>query len=177
AVASCGNAPQRLSPGRAELMLSDPKVPSTLRPFHAMARFAPEKALPMVRRDEKLVREATSKSMSSFIASLRKAKVYPGCAAIVSDDEPAQIGNPHFKAHPHERCLFREAAASAAREHGIESLFLVKTEVDKSAGKIIGIASGTMNRWLADIAVAAGRPWRTDEKTAAVAARIALSHQ
>jgi hypothetical protein len=42
---------------------------------------------------------------------------------------------------------------------------------------MLGTASGTIDRWLADIAVAAGRPWRAGEKTAALAARIALSQQ
>src|SRR5262249_47329343 len=56
--------------GRAEMMLSDPKFQSTLRPFHAMARLPFGKALPMVKRDEALVRKAASKSVSSFIEGL-----------------------------------------------------------------------------------------------------------
>jgi hypothetical protein len=164
--------------GRAELMLSDPKLPSTLRPFHAMARLPLKEALPMVKRDEELVRKAASNSMSRFVEELRKAKVNPRWAAIVSDDEPARISNPHLKAHEEERRLFREAAASAAAENGIKSLFLVLTEVARDAGgRTLGVASPAMDRWLADIAVAAGCPWRADEKTAAIAAWIALSRQ
>jgi hypothetical protein len=160
--------------GRAELMLSDPKFPSTLRPFHAMARLPLGKALPMVKRDEALVRKAASKSVSSFIEGLRKSKMSPRNVAIVSDDEPAQIGNPHLKAHADERRLFREATASAARELGIDSIFLVEKEISRSARNIIGVADAKVRPWLADIAAAAGRPWRGEEKTAAVAAWIAL---
>jgi hypothetical protein len=72
-----------------------------------MARLPLEKALSMVKRDEILVREAASKSLSRFIESLRKAKIKPRYAAIVSDDEPNQIGNPHLKAHADERRLLR----------------------------------------------------------------------
>jgi hypothetical protein len=142
-----------------------------------LARLLLEKALPVVKRDETLVREATSKSVAAFVESVRKAKVNPRFAAIVSDAEPAHIGNPHLKAHADERRLFREATASAMRELGIESLFLVKTQVARNASKMLGVAPGTMDRWLADIATVAGRPWREDEKTAALAALIALSRQ
>src|SRR5262245_49343135 len=177
AIAIYGDEPEPSYAGRGELILCDPKVPSTLRPFHAMARLPVEEALPMVKRDEMLVREAASKSMSSFIEDLSKAKASPRRAAIVSDDEPAQIGNPHLQAHADERRLLREAVASAARSHGIESLFLIRTEVATSAGRMLGVASGTVDRWIADIASAAGRPWRAEEKIAALAARLALSRR
>jgi len=177
AIAVYGDEPEPSYAGRRELLLCDPKVPSTLRPFHAMARLPAERALPMVKRDEMLVRDAASKSVSTFIEDLRKAKASPRRAAIVSDDEPAQIGNPHLQAHADERRLLREAVASAARDHGIESLFLIRSEVATSAGRMLGVASGAVDRWIADIATAAGRPWRAEEKIAALAARLALSRR
>ena len=175
AIAICGDRATPAYVGRAELLLSDPKFPSTLRPFHAIARLRLEKALPMVQRDETLVRKAATTSMSSFIERLRKSKMSPRHAAIVSDDEPAQIGNPHLKAHAEERRLFREATASAARDLGIDSIFLVETEISESAFKIIGVTRPTIHLWLEDIAAVAGRPWRAVEKTSAVAAWIALA--
>jgi hypothetical protein len=41
---------------------------------------------------------------------------------------------------------------------------------------MIGITPTRINQWLVDIAAVAGRPWRAHEKTAAIAAWIALAN-
>jgi|SRR5215475_1688030 len=159
--------------GRAQLLLSDPKIASTLRPFHAMARLPREKAQPMVERDEAIVRRAASTSMRSFVSQLTAAGMHPLCAAIVSDGDPEmRVSNAHLEAHALERRLFREATASAARECGIQAVFLEEAEVTRDAAKIVGVSTSALDTWLAQIGVAAGRPWRAEEKTAAAVSWI-----
>jgi hypothetical protein len=51
-----------------------------------MARLPLDQALPMVRRDEMVVRKVASKSMSTFVERLRNAKIKPRCAVIVSGE-------------------------------------------------------------------------------------------
>ncbi len=152
---------------RAELLLSDPKVPSSLRPLHALARQPMEIARPIIERDTKLVLEAAAESVRRFVSQLGDRGWRASGAAIVSDGEPPKIDNPHLEAHRDERRLFREAIASATRNHGIESIFLVEDEAAEESAKL--------TRWLAQIGESAGRPWRADEKIAALAARIAMA--
>jgi hypothetical protein len=160
---------------RAELMLSDPRKPSTMRPYHSLARMAREAAEPLVARDVAMVHQAASKSVRAFIERLREAKVLLRSAAIVSDRDPPKIGNPHLQAHADERRLFCEATAAAWDECGIGSIFLLEEQVTDKAATKIGVSATRLEQWLTEIGAAAGRPWRTDEKTAAIAAWIALT--
>ena len=161
--------------GRAELMLSDPRKPSTMRPYHWLARMAREAAEPLVARDVATVHQAASKSVRAFVERLRKAKAVLRSATIVSDGDPPKIGNPHLQAHADERRLFREATAAALDECGIDSIFLLEEQVTDKAATKIGVSATRLEQWLTEIGATAGRPWRTDEKTAAVAAWIALT--
>jgi hypothetical protein len=174
AVAVTGETEYPVFAGRTELLLSDPRIASTLRPFHAMARLPLKEAIPLAKRDEGLVRAAAIRSMSTFIAQLEKANSHPRHAAIVSDREPASISNSHLKAHSDERRLFRDATATAARRHGVRCTFLVEDELAREAKKRLGLDRTAIDRWVMLIRDAAGRPWRADERAAAVAAWIAL---
>src|SRR5215472_14507822 len=118
---------------RAELLLSDPKMPSTLRPFHALARQPRHAALPMVERDSNLVREIGAQSIHAFVEQLRERNLRASRAVIVSDGEPRKVDNPHLEAHREERRLFREAIAEPTRAAGIIPIFLAQDEVDEAA--------------------------------------------
>src|SRR5215470_17723227 len=108
---------------RAELLLSDPKIASTLRPFHALARQERNVAIPMIERDSKLVSQIGAKSMAAFLAQIRRRGLRASRVVIVSDAEPPKVDNPHLEAHREERRLFRDAIAAPTRAAGIKPFF------------------------------------------------------
>ncbi len=176
AIALAGSRHSPAFAGRALLLLSDPKVPSTLRPFHALARLPREEAESLVKRDVAVVRKAAARSVRAFARRLLDAGARVSRLAIVSDSDPQEIDNSHLRAHADERRLFRESIASAARDLGIASEILLDRDPVAAAICRLAIKRTRLNQLLTAISETAGLPWRSDEKTAALAALIALSH-
>jgi hypothetical protein len=79
-----------------------------------------------------------------------------------------KIGNYHIRAHAAEGTLFRRVLETAAAANGLPCHPFTDAEATASAAK--------MKSAIGRIGLAAGRPWRVDERFAATAALAALSN-
>jgi hypothetical protein len=92
-----------------------------------------------------------------------------------SDIDPARISNPHIRAHALEGRLFRTVLEDALRSHGLTCLVIVERTIYKQAAKILQRSEQDLKRLVAQLGRNLNGPWRADEKTACLAAWLALA--
>ena len=100
-------------------------------------------------------------------------------AALVvgSQIDPAEIANPHIRAHAFEGRLFRSVVAEILQEHEIRTEFLLERDAHPSVAARLKQSTDDVKRAIQDLgrsAPAKGRPWRAEQKLAALAALFAL---
>src|SRR5260370_27723127 len=147
---------------RREIALFDPEMPSTAEPYHQFMELEWSRAqvavLPLV---EAIERVATA-NVAALIAEYNVRRI-----AVVGAPERTleKIGNEHIRAHAAEGVLFPHALEIAAQRNHIRYETFNERTLDvksfSSALKTLGIA--------------AGPPWRSDEKAAAAAAMLLLA--
>lgn len=162
---------------RADLVLFDPKVPDTKQPHHAVMHLPWQKAESEALKTAVLIHEIAANELGRLLDQARSDGFKVCGAGIVgsADRDLARIGNYHIRAHAAEGILFRAALTDAAATNGLRSqaypekaLFeLAQTRLRRPEAELKRLAS-LMGRGIV-------RPWRADEKTATVAAWLALS--
>ena len=161
---------------RRRIELSDPSVPDTMQPYHAglhAERIDPGAVEQLTR----LVARCAHQELAGLVRAYRAMGYQPTRIGIVvgSIIDPATIANPHIRAHAQEGRLFRSIIETAAKGLGIASVVLVERELYATAARTLGGSPGRLQRAATDLGRTVGRPWRADEKTAVVAAWLALS--
>ncbi|HEV3141490.1 MAG TPA: hypothetical protein VGY57_13280 [Vicinamibacterales bacterium] len=179
AVALSGSAAKPVPMMRLDVALSDPKVHETRQPYHDGFYHQQEDPKEIARR-VRIIERCAKESVTALLASIdggatpaSKARV---CAALVvgSVIDPATVGNPHIRAHASEGRLFRTVLADALAAHGVGCDVIVEKELPAKAAAGIGQSNAHIKRAVAGFGDAIGSPWRTDEKSAATAAWLAL---
>jgi hypothetical protein len=161
---------------RRALQLSDPAVPGTRQPYHAVLAAAARNGLAVERRLLGVVRRATRASVRRLLREYRAHGRRPRRAGIVvgSVIDPATIGNDHIRAHALEGRLFRTVLEQALRSEGIACAITVEREAYARAGKVLGRGQAALRRVVSELGDALDGPWRADEKTATLAGWMAL---
>lgn len=156
---------------REELALSDVAVPATMQPYHEVMELPWGKAFVAVRPTIEAIQKIASAALRRLIRTLESEGWRVGVIAIVgSPDRPLErIGNPHIRAHAAEGILFRHVLEVAAKANHRRSRFFVDpaAELKRPLPEI--------KKVLTALGQAAGPPWRSDEKSAAMAAWAALT--
>jgi hypothetical protein len=179
AVVLDGSPDQPQAVARKVVELSDPDAIETRQPYHHGFYTTEDDAREIARR-LKIVQRCAKRSVDGLISEMCRA---PASAArgvraalvVGSVIDPANISNPHIRAHAHEGRLFRTVLADALRTHGIESEIIVDKQLAQQAARHFGHPPSTIARMLTTFAKALGGPWRADEKAAATAAWMALN--
>jgi hypothetical protein len=94
-----------------------------------------------------------------------------------SQINPANISNPHIRAHALEGRLFRSVMAEILQDHEIRTEVLLERDAYPSVAARLKQSSDDMKRAIQDLgrsAPARRRPWRAEQKLAALAALFAL---
>jgi len=157
---------------RGHLLLADPSVPKSSQPYHSgFGRL--QKDPEILERLTGVVYQAAMRSLSAFVNECRAKGHQPTAIALVvgSTIDPERIGNEHIRAHASEARLFRAALERAASD--VDLPCVSTREADLRAR----VAHPPASRWAARIETlgqVAGRPWRADEKLAALAACASL---
>ena len=155
---------------REEIALSDKRRPATQQPYHEVMELPWPDALIAVTPSIDAIREIAIRSLSDLISDLKARGVEVAEIGVVGPPDRLleKIGNPHIRAHAAEGVLFRRVIEEAATAVGIRSRSVrdPAAEVTASAREIKAV--------LARLGRAAGAPWRSDEKSAATAAWLAL---
>jgi hypothetical protein len=161
---------------RRRIELSDPSVPDTIQPYHA-ALHAERTNPDTVEQLTQLVARCAQQELTGLVRAYRAMGHQPTRIGIVvgSTIDPATIANPHIRAHSQEGRLFRTVVATAAKRLGIASAVLVERELYATAARTLGGSQGRLQRAATDLGRTVGRPWAAQEKTAVVAAWLALA--
>ena len=152
---------------RWEVMLHDPHVPATGQPHHHVMELPWSDAQTEVRPIEQRIEDIAVEVLTRLLAELQSQgfKVH-GVGVVGSPDRDLQkIGNRHMRAHAAEGILFRRVLELAAAKHQLKC----RGFSDRTLGE-----PDNMKDTLVAIGRAAGRPWRADERAAAVAACFML---
>src|SRR5262249_1426311 len=92
-----------------------------------------------------------------------------------SNSDPAKLANPHIRAHAMEGRLIWKVLEEAAGIVQVPSVFLLERGVLEAAASALRRTEPELKGIVGELGRVAGRPWGQDEKTAALAAMIALS--
>jgi hypothetical protein len=130
-----------------------------------------------LKRLRKLVARAANGSVMELIKNYCSAGHRLGAVVLVvgSEIDPARVTNPHIRAHALEGRLFRTALEDAVRSLDLPCSVVLERNLYARASQILRLSEHDLKRLVADFGRTLGRPWRADEKTASLAAWIALA--
>jgi len=170
------HSPQLWDVNRVELC--DPRLPETRQPYHAGTGELETDSTTLNRR-ERVVRCISQQSLTTLLNGYRQKGFRVGRAALVvgSQIDPANIANPHIRAHAFEGRLFRSAVEEALRDQEVRADILLERDVYACVAARLKRSSDDVKREIQDLgrsAAAQGGPWRAEQKLAAVAALFAL---
>jgi hypothetical protein len=159
--------------------LSDPAVPESRQPFHAVdetqGEFEPDED--RIKERLQVVRRAATQSLQSFWTYCRRNGWTPERAGIVTGSlvDPATIRQPHIRAHALEGRLFRTVVEDAVRAQGLSCFVLGEKAAFEAASRVIHSGEEALKRTVANLGRRVEGPWRAEEKLAALAAWMAVS--
>ena len=170
------HSPQLSDVSRIELC--DPRLPETRQPYHAaMGKLETDST--KLNERERVVRSVSQQSLTNLLRRYQQKGFQIKRAALVvgSEIDPANIANPHIRAHALEGRLFRSAVAETLQDHEIRTEVLLERDAYPSVAARLKQFSDDVKRAIQDLgrsAPARGRPWRAEQKLAALAALFAL---
>ena len=162
---------------RRILELSDAAVPTSRQPYHAVMGAPAADRSALERRLRGIVERVTRRSLKRLFAHYRdEGRTVRGLALVVgSVIDPASIGNDHIRAHALEGQLFRTALERAAQRARVACATHVERGLYDAAAARLKRSPAELRRVVAELGRAVAGPWRGDEKTATLAAWMALA--
>jgi len=158
--------------------LCDPRLPETRQPYHAaMGKLETDST--KVNQRESVVRIISQQSLARLLEDYRRKgfRIMRAALVVGSQINPANIANPHIRAHALEGRLFRSVVEQSLQAHEIQTDVLLEREAYPTVAARLKQPSDDVKRAVQDLrqsAPAKGRPWRAEEKLAALAGLFAL---
>jgi hypothetical protein len=162
----------------SRIELCDPRLPETRQPYHAaMGKLETDSA--KLKQRERVVRSVSQQSLTRLLTSYQQKGFGIVRAALVvgSQIDPANIANPHIRAHALEGRLFRSTVAETLEDRKICTEVLLERDAYTSVAARLKQSSDDVKRAIQNLgrsAPAKGGPWRAEQKLAALAALFAL---
>lgn len=162
---------------RIEVKLTDPALPETSAPYHHLLDLPWAKATVAVRRIASRIEKVASRELARLVREAQKDGLIVGGVGIVGAGERnlEKIGSTHIRAHAAEGVLFREVLEFAAAANKLRSRRFDEHSLDVTAAEELKLPVARIRAHLAEMGRSAGRPWRADEKAAAIAAWLVLA--
>jgi hypothetical protein len=175
-VVVAGAEPSLHAVRRAEITLSTPGTPALFQPYHGVMDLPWDQAVVGVRDAERSIAAAATRGLEDLLIELRAGGLDVASVAIVGapDRKLAGIGSPHIRAHAAEGVLFRQVWQVAAQAVGLPSMAFPEKGIESFTTTRLCMNVGAVRARLAEFGKAVGRPWRADEKAAAMAAWMGL---
>jgi len=128
---------------------------------------------------ERAVRNISQQALTTLLKGYwqKGFRIRRDALVVGSQIDPANIANPHIRAHALERRLFRSAVEQTLQNHEIRTEVLLERDAYPSVAARLKQSSGDVKRAIQDLgqlAPATGGPWRAEQKLAALAALFAL---
>jgi len=158
--------------------LCDPRLPETRQPYHAaMGKLETDPT--KVKERECIVRSISHQSLTRLVKDYRQKgfRIMRAVLVVGSQIDPANIANPHIRAHALEGRLFRSVVAETLQAHEIRTEVLLERDAYPTVAARLKQSSDDLKHTIQDLRrslPANGRPWRADEKLAALAGLFAL---
>ena len=162
---------------RRVIELSDPAVPTSRQPYHAvMGASGGDAGARLEKHLTKLVERVTRRSVRQLLQEYRRAGHPARRVGLVvgSVIDPARIANDHIRAHALEGRLFRTVLERAVRSFRLPCAVMVERGAYATAADRFKRRENDVKRAVTELGRAIEGPWRADEKTAALAAWMAL---
>ena len=162
---------------RREVQLSDPKVSESRQPYHgAIMPFVPAKPR-AVARGKKVAQRVAIAAVRALADELRAGGLRLAGVGLVVASNPdlTKIGSTHVRAHALEGIFFREVLEAGARACRLPAMLVLERDALARASAGPRRREGEMRRVLARFGKQIGSPWRSEEKSAALGAWLALS--
>jgi hypothetical protein len=168
------SAPTILEARRVEL--SDPDTPATVQPYHAGVGEAQTNER-TVARLIRLIERCAERSITELLERHRGSGERVVGAGVVgtSVTDPASIANPHIRAHALEGRLFRTVVDEALTRCGVKTRFMLEQGLQAEAGRALKKPPAALKGELTAMGRLVGGPWRSDQKSAALAAWLLLA--
>jgi hypothetical protein len=146
------------------------------QPYHVVTEQNKERGMMLVRQTLKTATANAARATRGLMDQARSSDCEIRAAVLVvgSDTNPASIRQPHVRAHALEGRLYREAVEGAASELGLASRVIVERDAFGIAEEALGKPCAQLRTAIDTFGKIAGRPWRSQEKAAALAAWVAL---
>ncbi|HVN09579.1 MAG TPA: hypothetical protein VMV61_11425 [Patescibacteria group bacterium] len=174
ALAGPASAPRLLF--RREVLLHDPNVPQSRQPYHG-------RVMPFVPAQPQAVARGKKAAQRVAVAAVRQlakefsaagSKLVGAGLVVASNPDVRKIGSSHVRAHALEGILFREVLEAGARACRLPSMLILEREALPRAVAGLRRPAAELRRTLARFGKEIGSPWRAEEKSAALAAWLAL---
>src|SRR3989440_3880488 len=169
-----GASPRFLA--RLYIPLVDMDDDEARQPYHVVAEQDEERGMRLVRKSLKTATANAIRATRGLMDGARNSDYQVRAAVLVvgSDTNPASIRQPHVRAHALEGRLYREALEGAVSQCGLASRILVERDILTAPEEAVGKPRTALEAAFTTFAKEAGRPWRSQEKAAALAAWVAL---
>ena len=177
AVVVSGDAHGVRARDRSRLVLADPAVPESSQPWHEGLEASGARARVIVARLVGLVEEHAARTVPELLARCdREGWSLTGAGLVVgSDADPAAIANDHIRAHAEEGRLFRRVLEAALERAGLPVTVTPEKRLYAAAAGVLGRPEARLRDQVAALGKPLEGPWRAEEKTAALAAWMALA--
>jgi len=177
AVLMSGSAAAPFILERRAVQLCDPTVPESRQPYHAALELSAAVGTRVVRRATRAVHAVATRTVRELADALRAAGHRLTAVGLVigSDTDPPTLHNAHMRAHALEGRLFWKALEAAAERLEVPYLTLVEHCAFAAGAAALGRTPEELQRVVTELGRAVGRPWGAEEKTAALAAWMALA--
>ena len=155
------------------LQMSDATVPETRQPYHRRTGELETKSDIVQSRIER-VQQVIAESLSAFLSTTFLSESQP-LAAVVGGGkaDPSSIANAHIKAHALEGRLFVDSLWNELRRRGIEATIVREAEIWQVGTRELGKSLADLRLLLGQMGTAI-RPWRMEQKIAALGAWLSL---
>jgi hypothetical protein len=161
---------------RNEIRLASPSLRASYQPYHAVMDLPWADAVTAARATESVIEDVASEALRGIVREAHASGIHVASAGIVGflDRDLARIGNPHIRAHAAEGILFRRVLEVAALRNGLFSATFCDDGLETLAESKLDLTVAALRSRLDEFGRVVGRPWRADEKLAAIAAWLTL---
>jgi hypothetical protein len=177
AVAGTGRGPVVVERRRIEMVESD--TMKAKQPYHAAAEGNFKDAAELIAGSMSSAARLAERAIRDAIAALRThGYEVGGCSVLAASGrllpELRAILASHAMIHAAEGEMFRRALREGGAKCGLKVMEQSERELLNDAGAVTGLTASALERRATEMGKSVGRPWRQDEKHAALAAWMLL---
>ena len=155
--------------------LSDPASPESRQPYHAGFGTARSSGGEL-KRLVSSVRRFGRRSVMSVVETYAAGRALTGAGVVVGSlSDPDRIANQHIRIHALEGQLFREVVEQALAAGGLPCAVWRERDLYEAAANVLRGTEPQIRSTVTALGHEIDRPWRAEQKAAAVAAWLVLA--